>query len=515
MAELDDDSDAGHAAAGDRGADPPYDPGGPRGSGAGDRGRPHRTSTLGLVLVVGAVLLACGVAVSFVVGQATEGDRADRVAAQVGGLRPVADDPGPVWRAPAGNGRPAATEGQVVLVGSDGVVTARDVTTGQEVWTADLPAGRTTCGPDLFDPQAPRSPLVCVTARGAATEPGRPDDGSPLLVTVLDGSGRTLGARGLAGRTDAAAPLAGGRVATAVHQDGEVVVTWESALDGAVEQVRTVRTRDDAPDPVDAVGGWGDPGARTATVTDGRVELVAARGMLHVRSDDSSATFDAAGEPVVERERSAQRRGWLAPGALPGGRSATVVEDRGTDREDRVEVSEPEGRGGFALAGEPFLPEVTDGTVPEVLVLRMPGFTGYDASTGRMLWHREEWPEVHWLQTADVVVVESGSRLLAFESGSGRGLWQRWLSTEIVRAFTDGDSLLLATVGDRTGETGESGTASTTVLSVNLIDGRLEWRRTLDGPDQDVGAVQGLLVAVSGTEVVRLGRRRTGAKWET
>lgn len=41
---------------------------------------------------------------------------------------------------------------------------------------------------------------------------------------------------------------------------------------------------------------------------------------------------------------------------------------------------------------------------------------------------------------------------------------------------------------------------------MNLFDGRTEWRRTLDGEYYEVVSAQGVLFAVTRTEVVRLGR---------
>lgn len=516
MAELDDDFDAepsgaaprqrasvvtgaahprGDAAAGrSRGRRSARDEDG----GGSARPRGSRKGVLGRV-VLGAVLVVCAVGGSLGVGAVLERARADRVAAQVGGLWPVAGEPATVWRASTGSAQPAAVEGQVVLVGTGGTLTARDLTTGEEVWTADLPSGATTCGPDLLDPDVVGSPLVCVTVRGAPPVAGRGDDGFPILVTVLDRSGAVVGSRGLADGVVAAVPLAGGRVATAAHGAGGVVVAWEGALDGAVERIRTVAV---AEGWADAVGSTGADTSATGTVPPDDVGMVVVRGLLQVRAGGSSTTFDASGDALTERA-SSQARGWLKEGGLPGGSSVRVVDDRRTGRENRLDVVGSDGRVRFSLTGEPFVPQVADGGPPQVVVVRMPGFTGYDATTGRRLWHREEWPEVLWLQTDDVVVMESGSRLLALESRTGREIWQRWLSAEVVRVFTDGDSVLLATVGDGIG--GTDG-ASTSVVSVSLFDGRTEWRRALDGDYYEVVSAQGTLFAVTRTEVVRLGR---------
>ncbi|MBM7497857.1 PQQ-binding-like beta-propeller repeat protein [Oerskovia paurometabola] len=518
VAELDDDFDAepsvatgprrgsagartGGTAARDAGAGSSRVGVGPASDGAPDgspepRGR--RSGVLGHV-ILGAVLLLCVLGASFAVGAVLERARAARVAAQAGGLWPVTVEPASVWRASTGAGLPAAVEGQVVVVGPGGTLSARDLTTGEEVWAADLPSGATTCGPDLLDPDVVGSPLVCVTVRGSPPVAGRGDDGFPLLVTVLDRSGRVVGSRGLADRIEAAVPLAGGQVATAVRATDGVVVTWEGALDGVVERVRTVGVDQDR---VDGVGATGIDGAPSGTVPPDGLGLVAARGLLQVRSGGASTTFDAHGDPLTERA-GMRTRGWLGQAGLPGGSSARVVDDRRTGWEDRVDVTGADGRVRFSMAGEPFLPQVADDGPPPVVVVRMPGFTGYDASTGRRLWHREEWPEVLWLQTDDVVVVESGSRLLALESRTGREIWQRWLPAEVVRVFTDGDSVLLATVGDGLG--GTDG-AATSVVSVSLFDGRTEWRRALDGDYYEVVSAQGVLFAVTRTEVVRLGR---------
>ncbi len=499
MAELDDDFDAGRTDAvgrATRGAG--ADRGDTAAAGSGTPGERVRARRPTGRVVLAVALLVGGVGASFAVGVVVERVRADRVAAQVGGLWPVASEPTTLWRAPTGGGIPAAVDGQVVLTGPEGTVTARDVATGDELWTARLPPGTTVCGPDLLDPAVRGAPLVCVTDRGASGGVGPHDDGFGFLVTVLDRAGQVVGTRVLPDGVEAATPLAGGRVATAGRGPDGVVVTWEGALDGAVERVRTVDT---APAPGDAVRSTGVETSSGDTPVEG-LGLVATRGRLHVRSGDASETFGTEGEPSAEHA-GAQAPGWLREGGLPGGSTARVVDDRQAGQEDRVDVVGPDGRPRFSMAGEPFVPHVADGGPPRVLVVRMPGFTGYDASTGHRLWHREEWPEVLWLQTDDVVVMESGSRLIALETRTGREVWQRWLPAEIVRAFTDGDSVLLATVGD---ELGETDGASTSILSVSLFDGRTEWRTTLDGDYYEVVSAQGVLFAVTRTEVVRLGR---------
>lgn len=534
MTELDDDFDAGSgptgpapSAAGSRrarqqGPRPPSTPRpvdrsdersvqDPAGPGQEDAHDPRRRWHVPGLVVLGAVLLVGGMGASLVAGGAIERERADRVAAQVGGLWPVADEPVPVWRAPTGAAWPAAVDGQVVIVEPGGVVTARDVVTGEEVWTADLPTGTTTCGPDLLDPHAAGSPLVCVTARGETAGTGRPDDGFPLLVTVLDRTGGTVGSRGLGDGILAAAPLADGLVATASRGDGGVVVTWEGALDGAVTRSRAL---EGAQVPTDAVGSPGDGEAAGTPGRTDHVELMSMRGLLHVRTVDASATFDAAGDRAGERLRSqGPPGGWADGGALAGDLSVRVSTDDGSGQGDVVDVLGPDGRTRLRMPGEPFVPEITGGVPPRVVVVRMPGFTGYDVVSGRRLWHREEWPEVLWLQTEDVVVVESGSRLIALETGTGRELWRRWLTTEIVRAFTDGDSLLLVTSGD--GFDAPPDPTSTGVVSMNLFDGHVEWRQTFDGERHEIVAAQGMLFAVTRSEVMRLGRGSRGSKWET
>jgi outer membrane protein assembly factor BamB len=502
VAELDGDSDAAWpgspAATTGRGGRSGGQDHARRGEG---RGPDERRRRRGLHAIIAAAVVICVVGTAAAVGGALERQRAERVAAQVGGLWPLGDEPAAVWRASTGQAPPAVVDGGVVLVGPDGALTARDLATGERLWSSDLPSGRTTCGPDLLDPGAHGSPLVCVTVRGEPASSARPDDGFPFLVTVLDASGQVVGARGVADVAAAVVPLAGGRIATAAHDGGRVVVTWEDALDGTVERVQVL---EGARAPVDAVGSGAASGSSAPIATD-HVEMAAVRGEVRVRAFDSSATFDSRGERVGGPARLlASQRGWLAEGGLPGGLSATFLGDQGVGRSDRVDVVGPDGELRFSLAGEPFVPEITGGTAPGVLVTRMPGFTGYDASTGERLWHRPEWPEVLWLQTDDVIVVESGSRLLAFEARSGRALWQRWLPTEIVRVLTDGDSVLLVMSGDGVG--GDS--LLTTVLSVSLFDGGVEWRRSLGGEHHEIGAAQGMLFAMTRTEVWRLGRRR-------
>ncbi|KZM35313.1 PQQ enzyme repeat protein [Oerskovia enterophila] len=461
-------------------------------------------------LVVAAVAVAvAGTGASFVVGGLSDRHRAGLVATQPGGLWSVAPDPDVVWRAPTDGGWPAAVEGQVVLE-ADGALQGLDVATGESLWSASLPAGTSVCGPDLLDPGSVGSPLVCVTEvdPAPAGEQSGAGDGpvdasepstsrATFVVTVLDPAGQVVGTRVLAGTTDAAAPLAGGLVATARRDGDRAVVSWEEALDGALVRTRVLHA---AGYPVDAVGSTTREDDRDA----GTIALHGLRGLLHVRAPDLRETFDASGEYATgyARPRSVPG-GWAAGGPLPGDLRVRAALDPRSGQVEEVHVLDADGSERYVLPGEPFVPAVTDGTVPHVLVVRSPGFTGYDALSGRRLWHREEWPEMIWLQTDDVLVVESGSRLIAIETRTGRDLWRRWLPSEVHRAFTDGDSLLLTST--ITGRRDDPDVGTSELVSLNLFDGGLEWRDVLDPTYREVVSAQGQLFAVTDTEVVRIG----------
>ncbi|KRD36770.1 hypothetical protein ASE27_09920 [Oerskovia sp. Root918] len=461
-------------------------------------------------LVVAAVAVAvAGTGASFVVGGLSDRHRAGLVATQPGGLWSVAPDPDVVWRAPTDGGWPAAVEGQVVLE-ADGALQGLDVATGEPLWSASLPEGTSVCGPDLLDPGSVGSPLVCVTEVDPAPAGEAPGTGdgpvdasepstsrSTFVVTVLDPAGQVVGTRALAGATDAATPLADGLVATARRDGDRAVVSWEEALDGTLVRTRVLHA---AGYPVDAVGSTTREDDRDA----GTIELRGLRGLLHVRAPDLRETFDASGEYATgyARPRSVPG-GWAAGGPLPGDLRVRAALDARTGQVEEVRVLDADGSERYVLPGEPFVPAVTDGTVPHVLVVRSPGFTGYDALSGRRLWHREEWPEMIWLQTDDVLVVESGSRLIAIETRTGRDLWRRWLSSEVHRAFTDGDSLLLTST--ITGRRDDPDVGASELVSLNLFDGGLEWRDVLDPTYREVVSAQGQLFAVTDTEVVRIG----------
>ncbi|MFD6092945.1 PQQ-binding-like beta-propeller repeat protein [Oerskovia sp. NPDC060338] len=470
--------------------------------------RPSRARRVPVrALVVAAVAVAvAGTGASLVVGGLSDRHQAVLVATQPGGLWSVRPDPDVVWRASTDGGWPAAVEGQVVLE-ADGDLQGLDVATGEPLWSASLPRGTSACGPDLLDPGSVGSPLVCVTEVDPAlggepvgsvdgpTDPAEPATSRPaFVVTVLDPAGQVVGARALAGTTAAAAPLAGGLVATARRDGDRAVVSWEEALDGTLVRTRVLKA---AGYPVDAVGSTGQDDA-------GTIELHGLRGLLHVRAPDLRETFDASGEYATgyARPRSVPG-GWAAGGPLPGDLRVRAAIDPRSGRVEEVHVLEADGGERYVLPGEPFVPAVTDGTVPHVLVVRSPGFTGYDTLSGRRLWHREEWPETIWLQTDDVLVVESGSRLIAIETRTGRDLWRRWLPSEVHRAFTDGDSLLLtSTISDRADDPDEG---ASELVSLNLFDGGLEWRDVLDPTYREVVSAQGQLFAVTDTEVVRIG----------
>jgi outer membrane protein assembly factor BamB len=459
-------------------------------------------------LVVAAVAVAVvGTGASLVVGGLSDRHQAALVATQPGGLWSVPPDPDVVWRASTVGGWPAAVEGQVVLE-TDGDLQGLDVATGEPLWSASLPRGTSGCGPDLLDPGSVGSPLVCVTevdtAPGAASwsqwggsvDPAVPTISRPaFVVTVLDPAGHVVGTRALSGTTAAAVPLAGGLVATARRDGDRAVVRWEEALDGALVRTRVLHA---AGFPVDAVGSTGQEDAA------GTIELRGLRGLLHVQAPDLRETFDASGEYATgyARPRSVPG-GWAAGGPLPGDLRVRAAIDPRSGQVEEVHVLAADGGEWYVLPGEPFVPAVTDGTVPHVLVVRSPGFTGYDTLSGRRLWHREEWPEMIWLQTDDVLVVESGSRLIAIETRTGRDLWRRWLANEVHRVFTDGDSLLLtSTIAGRSDGQGEE---TSELASLNLFDGGLEWRETLDPTYREVVSAQGQLFAITDTEVVRIG----------
>ncbi|MEK8228593.1 PQQ-binding-like beta-propeller repeat protein [Oerskovia sp. M15] len=451
------------------------------------RARPSAVARVGRrrrIVAAGLALLVVVSGTSLVVGALSERGRTLQVAAQPGtavGRRgtggPVAGGDRGGWPPPSRAGGPRRA-GRHAAVGrrrlGRSAMVGRAARRVQRLRARPVRPGRTRLPARLRDRACRRGDEGPRPEGAGARADGLGSVEPPIVVTVLDATGRVVGSRALADGTDAAAPLAEGLVARVAREDGRATVTWEGALDGEPVRARVVVATDPAVRAVEED-------------STGRIELLSRRGC----SSCGRRTWPRPSTPpgLSRRVGHGRRRSGGTTAALPDGQRVRVSIDRSSGRTESVHVLGPDGRERFSIDGEPFVARVTDGSLPQVLVVRSPGFTGYDASTGRRLWHREEWPEAIWLQTNEVLVMESGSRLVALETRTGRLLWERWTPEEIRRAFADGDSVILSSQVAE-GSDAPDGTDAA-LESIGLLDGRVEWRARLDPAYREVGSAQG------------------------
>jgi outer membrane protein assembly factor BamB len=200
----------------------------------------------------------------------------------------------------------------------------------------------------------------------------------------------------------------------------------------------------------------------------------------------------AAGTPVDDAAASASAAS-----------AATLLPDGGrVDLEHRPEpharVVDADGSVRFEVAANPWVPWITDGSVPEVLMLRRPDhrIAGVDARTGEELWSADELVGMApGVQVDGVVVALGTSTAVGLSVADGLRLWE----VEIERGagawspLTDGRSVFLLTAG----------AAGMQLAAHDLRTGTQEWAVATDPAATYLDALgEGTLLVHTGSDLI-------------
>lgn len=438
------------------------------------RRRRRRRVAVGLVAVA-----AVGVTSVVMTAQDDRRERDRREAlADVPGILPRLDGPpeaawsvDDVWLAALGR--------DVVVLSRfrDGNLTGVGLRTGEERWTRPVTDGETCT--TLSADSAPAGPaldlapveLFACYPFFATVEGNRVVVGDPASVAVLDVATGTEVASVPTPADVLGVELAGPDVVVAsLDQDGAVVVSRWALPESPDDPARQVWARR-LPEPLERIDrtGWvfhvEADGVRVGTV--GSVPLDVATGEPRPEAAGNGVlyTMDA---PLP----GGGRVEWDFDGAAMGTGASRVVPAGGGD------VVE--------LDGVPWLPDVTDGSAPGVLLLRR-GTSVYDAASGRGdvvavdpasgadLWAGGRMAGMTALVQLDGILVTAGAgTVVALDVEDGDVVWQDRVDGVGTRpsALTDGDVVVLP-----------QGAGSDRVLVArDLRTGVERWRAPLDVP---------------------------------
>ncbi|MCL3860614.1 PQQ-binding-like beta-propeller repeat protein [Actinotalea sp. K2] len=444
-------------------------------------------------------LVVLSVVVALVVGAGWVQDRAEQgrlaALAQVPGLVPPLEGPlEEVWRTTPGTWQMIAG-GMVVRVDPRGV-TAIDPVTGRERWTRAWPEAQPsdlTCGTDAVEPDG------MWRAGGALLEADHvwcvvltPEPGveaavlAPPVVVVLDAlTGEQVTSWDLEG-TPVLSQKVGqdlvvglrteqGRLRVVRHDIATGERRWEfvSDQDGAIGEHESA--------------GWSFDGI--TLVWSGSTEIA-------VDLTDGSVVEGGEVPSGLWPEESAD---------LPGG---GVVEWSFGGETFRSRVLDLDGQLLFEIDGTVFPVPVTDGSVPEILLVLQwgvsptgegPGVTGVDSATGEQVWVSPVVPGYPVVQIDGLVLLRGESSVDAVDVTDGTGLWTVPTSpTSFWLPVSDGRTVLLPALA-------EDGTGDRVVAAVDLRTGQERWRTDLPKRTQMLTAVGGRLIALTAGDLVGLG----------
>lgn len=424
-------------------------------------------------------------------------DRAERVAALPGVLRPVDAGVHELWRAPLrGWGDVTPVPGGYVLAGADtrgDVAVARvDAATGEVRWTVPLPEVGVDDALSCTVPDVGDGPGWVVCAVGTVPT-GDPDDPTPAGLTtrllVLDArTGDRAGTRALEGAAASVSTLGPDLLVAEVRADGRAAVTREDPRTGDVRWTWT--SPGTLPGPADQ---------RYAYLqVDGDVILVHGPGTWALRHDGTEiAGWTARGEDASW---------WLDVAVAPDGRFVVGGYQQSAGPGDpaapRYEVVQRDGTRDFTLPGPLLTPAVDDGSAAGTylaLDFEESDLVGVDASDGRELWTVPGFGTGGgWTVVLDGRLVTTDSTdLWAVDLRSGEELWRTPLGrVGTGELLTDGSLVLVVT------NTLEEGRG---LAAFDPVDGSTRWYADLPDDLDMVWVVEGRLLGVAGSELVAFG----------
>ncbi|WP_199424490.1 outer membrane protein assembly factor BamB family protein [Actinotalea solisilvae] len=452
--------------------------------------------TVGRRLAVAAVAVAALAAgAASVAEHARDRARAAELAA-IEGLVPALDQaPVESWRADAS--WVTAQVGDSLLVSGDGgASSALDAETGAVLWTSAESGPSSwaqSCTPLEADPTAHVAPRLIspVEVWIAGTWLAAP--AGPLVCAWVDGAGTTTVALvdPATGRRDVAVELPGSYVHHQVR-DGDVAVA--TANGDAVEVTRwdpatgTVRWQVSMAAVLGASDGWAtwfDATTGTLTVSGERTVTISLDTGEEVAPVDPSAFGPPSLDPVTRQLPDGSTLTWepSSDGAFPFGSG---------------EVTGPDGRTRFALPGPPVLPALTDGSVPDVVVVQASPLTtvGLDVRTGEERWTADGLEAAGVVQMDGTLVVRDSVEVRALDVRTGEERWTAGAPrTPVTAGQTDGRIVLLGARED----------GQTRLVARRIADGETVWSVPLP---EGTWTVQRLgpagLIALGGKEIARL-----------
>lgn len=473
--------------------------------GPGDRpasgtGEPRRARRRRLWFVAAGLAVVAAVVVTSAVmtadDQRRERDRREALAGVQGLLPPLDGRLEEAWSVDGAQVDAVGREVVVLLTPRDWRLTGVDLRTGEQVWTRPT-ADDETCR-TLSAQSAPGRPaldaapveLVACYRFFATVEGNRVVVGEPTSVTLLDATTGTEVATVPTPADVLGVELAGPDVVVAsLDQEGAVVVSrW--ALPGGPDEVAHEVWTQRLPEPLERID-------RTGWVFHVETDV------LRVGTVGSVPLDLATGEPQPEAARDGVL--YTMAATLPGGARVEWDFDARAFGTGVSRVVPADGGGVVELDGVPWLPAVTDGSEPGVLLLRRPSSStdaasgrgevvAVDPASGADLWSGGRMAGMEPLVQVDGILVTAGAgKVVALDVHSGDVVWQDavdgigWSPT----ALTDGDVVVMT---ERAG-------AGMVLVARDLGTGVVRSQTPLGGVGADgvglVGSGAGVLVSSS------------------
>lgn len=415
-----------------------------------DPGRRRRLRWTGIGVLAALVVV---VAAAGVVGERRDAARRAALAQIEGVLEPFGGPLVEAWRLPAGWPL-IASDSLLVLqgTGSNPPLTAVDPSSGAVLWHREgaLAEWCTPLGGDLAaEPSTPTDRIVCTQT----TDVYLPDDVAVGSLVVLDA------VRGTELRS---LPL-DASVLFVQTADDDVILTSVDARSRL-----EVRRWDPAADR-EVWRYLSEPGLLETLVDDGPWGREISDGVYRFGGEDEALSIDVAtGERVPSVPRSERMRPITWP--LPDGGTVELTLP-GPQDPYGTRVLDADGSVRYEMEATPWVPWITDGSVPSILAVQDPlshDVIGLDAATGDRLWIVDDVAGVESILQIDGIAVGLGSgRAVGLDMAEGAVLWEAdvaypdWWSP-----LTDGEVVVLLTASD----------AATYLAALDLKTGEQVWR---------------------------------------
>jgi outer membrane protein assembly factor BamB len=374
----------------------------------------------------------------------------------------LAEPPAEAWRLEAGGRLLVEGEGLLVLDagGSVPLYVGVDPATGEErwkqtgrlgewcqAWWSDLPEDRTWQKAQVLRRTVPPSALVCASS-GQVAEDEVPEGTTSRLRVIDLASGEITTDRVLPGALLAGEEVPGGVVSVRALPGGAVAVSRVALPDGATQWERTFASGG----PTPWVGSWLQGDVLTLHATDGTVLRA-----LDVRTGEDAPPAEALDDALVVA-------------VLPDGAG---LELRYDGAEVVGSVREADGEERFSFLGDPWVPALDDGSLPDRVVVHRTGHGGsrlvaLDVRDGSVLWDVPmPLSYDNGVLRLDGVLVGGSPLLVATDLRTGERLWEVVTGEMAPPAITDGTRVAVPVLEDD---------GTTSLVALELRSGAEAWR---------------------------------------